>query len=234
MAALLTMQDSQDKIEQYIKIARSMGIKVSTPDINLSNVSFTENNGDILFGLGSIKGVGETSIPEIINNRPYQSLEDAINKIEKKYFNKRVGTALIKSGAFDFYNTNRNQLLKDFLIIRKDKDELPNPDEYTKKVCDLMEKEVLSTHVTNIPFWESISTGSNVQVNYKITSLNERVDKNNRLMGFFKGECNGCEISAIAFAHVYSKNIGKLMQDKEVILKGIKDDKGTLIINKVI
>ena len=233
MASLLTMQDNQDKIEQYIRVARKMGIKISAPDINISNINFTENNGEILFGLGSIKGVGETSIPSIINNRPYQSLQDAINKIEKKSLNKRVGLALIKSGAFDFYNSNRNEVINEFYTLRKDKEELLDINSYNETICNEYEKEVLSTTVTNVPFWETIMANENVQVEFTITNIREKIDKNNKLMAFLKGEILGCEIEAIIFSHIYTKNIGKIMIGNIITLKGIKDDKGKLIINSV-
>lgn len=233
MASLLTMQDNQDKIEQYIRVARKMGIKISAPDINISNVNFTENNGEILFGLGSIKGVGETSIPSIINNRPYQSLQDAINKIEKKSLNKRVGLALIKSGAFDFYNSNRNEVINEFYTLRKDKEELLDINSYNETTCNEYEKEVLSTTVTNVPFWETIMANENVQVDFTITNIREKIDKNNKLMAFLKGKVLDCEIEAIIFSHIYTKNIGKIMIGNTVVIKGIKDDKGKLIINSV-
>ena len=210
-----------------------MGIKISTPDINLSQTNFTENNGEILFGLGSIKGVGETSIPAIIENRPYQSLQDAIEKIDKKIFNKRVGIALIKSGAFDSFEKNRFTLLNTFYTIRKDKDDRFNESDYDNKACDKMEKEVLSTNVTNIPYWENVNAGEDVQVQYEVTDIYEKIDKKGKLMGFLTGNSHGCDIKAIVFAHVYCKNLNKIEVGKTIILKGTKDDKGTLIVSSI-
>src|SRR5690606_25698073 len=80
MAALLTMEEDEDKRINYIKVANQMGIDIRVPDINKSGKEFTpdiENNA-ILFGFNSVKGVGKTSIPDIIANRPYASLEEAL------------------------------------------------------------------------------------------------------------------------------------------------------------
>jgi DNA polymerase-3 subunit alpha len=74
-----------------------MDIPVRTPDINKSRPSFTPIEGQILYGLGSIKGVGAASVPEIIAHQPYGSIEEIMEKVGKKAFNKTVGESLIKA-----------------------------------------------------------------------------------------------------------------------------------------
>ena len=233
MAALLTMQDNADKIDQYVKVARQMSIPICTPDINISGQGFVESNGSILYGLGSIKGVGESSIPAIIENRPYASIQHALDKIDKKFFNKRVGVSLIKAGAFDFENPNRHALLETFHTARKDKDELPPVEAYDREVCMEMEKEVLGTTITYVPFWDSVVPDQTVELAYDITKIQEKTDKNGGLMAFLTGTCEGVPIRAVVFARTYCRNIGYISEGATVVLKGKKDEKGGLVVTSV-
>jgi DNA polymerase-3 subunit alpha len=101
-AALLSMQNSEDKINLYVKTAKDYGINIKAPDVNNSQNDFIELNDEILYGLKTIKGVGSASIPNIIANRPYKNIQDCIDKLDSKSSNKRIGMGLIKAGAFDF------------------------------------------------------------------------------------------------------------------------------------
>ena len=127
-AAVLSAQSDDDKIQKYIKVAESEGIQVKVPDINLSEASFTpiteDGKKEILYGLASIKGVGESSIEPIMSARPYISLEDLISRVPKKYLNKRVINALAMSGALDSIEEgiDRIQIIKEIKRLRKDKD----------------------------------------------------------------------------------------------------------------
>lgn len=235
MASLLTMQTKDEKIEQYIKIANDMNIQVSAPHINDSCENFIEKDGRILFGLGSIKGVGESSIPAMIENKPYSSLEDAIEKVGKKFMNKRVGLALIKAGAFDFQNENRFEMINRLYELRKDKDDRLDEESYNRKECMLMEKEVLGTAITYSSLWDQIKANEKVEINFEIKSISEKTDKNGKLMAFADGECDGAPVRALVFASQYISNRmffeGKM--GNIITLGGKKDEKGTLIVSKV-
>ncbi len=67
MAALLTSEKTNtDKVVQYIRVCRDMGIEVLPPDINESNLDFSVVDGKIRFGLAAIKNVGESAIESIL------------------------------------------------------------------------------------------------------------------------------------------------------------------------
>ena len=98
MAALLTSKsDKVQKISVVINDCKRLGIKVSPPNINQSDVSFTAlpKNNEILFGLLAIKGLGESIAYKIIDNRPYKSMNDFVTKIA----DKTAIITLIKAGA---------------------------------------------------------------------------------------------------------------------------------------
>ena len=100
--------DESDKQEStnYTKMAkaigqiRAAGIQVSLADINKSFFGFLPDieSNQILFGLKGMLNVGDDLVQEIINNRPYVSPRDFLNKVKP---NKSAMVALIKGGAFD-------------------------------------------------------------------------------------------------------------------------------------
>lgn len=233
-AAYLSMQSLEDLV-RYIPLVRKEGIDVEVPDINVSNLDFTPNGNTILFGLGSIKGVGLSSIPAIIEHRPYTSLEDAMNKIGKKAFNKRVGSALIKSGAFSNIKHNRLELMNEFYDLRKDKDERLNNEDYGKELIMSFEMETLNCPVTYTPEWFSMEDKTEVEnVKVKITKVDERKDKSGNLMAFCKGDVGGgVEIDLIVFSSIYLNNLPYIKYDETVYLSGKKESDSKMIVKKV-
>lgn len=233
-AAYLSMQSLEDLV-RYIPLVRKEGIDVEVPDINVSNLDFTPNGNTILFGLGPIKGVGLSSIPAIIEHRPYISLEDAMNKIGKKAFNKRVGSALIKSGAFSNIEYNRSKLMNQFYDLRKDKDERLNNEDYGKELIMSFEMETLNCPVTYTPEWFSMEDKTEVEnVKVRITKVDERKDKSGNLMAFCKGDVGGgVEIDLIVFSSIYLNNLPYIKYDETVYLSGKKESDSKMIVKKV-
>ncbi len=88
------------KMAKAIGAVRSAGIKVSLADINKSGYGFVPDveNNEILFGLKGMLNVGDEVVEQIIENRPYVSPLDFINKVNPK---KNTMISLIKGGAFD-------------------------------------------------------------------------------------------------------------------------------------
>jgi DNA polymerase-3 subunit alpha len=120
MAALLTSEkDNTDKVVKYIDEVKHMGITLSPPDINKSQLEFSaiEKDGQdvILFGLGAIKGVGSAAVLSIIDvikeSGEFVSMEDFVNRIEPQKVNKRVIESIIKAGGFDRFGYSRKALL---------------------------------------------------------------------------------------------------------------------------
>ena len=92
--------NNYDKIATAIGKMRAEGINVTPPDINTSQYTFypdAEGNR-ILFGLRGLLNVGDEVISETIQNRPYTSPRDFIQKVNPK---KTSMISLIKAGAFD-------------------------------------------------------------------------------------------------------------------------------------
>jgi len=115
MTSLLTsVADNTDKTAIYIADCRRMKIPVLPPDINHSGIKYLESNEGIRFALCAVKNVGEGAIESIVRNRsvsPYTSLLDFCSRVDLRQVNKRVIESLIKAGAFDTIEKDRNLLL---------------------------------------------------------------------------------------------------------------------------
>ena len=106
MAANLTNEVSNtDKLSEYITEAKSMGLKILPPDINISEMNFAVNREKIIYGLIGIKNVGTAAVEEILRERnengSYKSFTDFVNRSDLHVINKKVLEAVIKSGLFD-------------------------------------------------------------------------------------------------------------------------------------
>ncbi len=116
MAALLTSEkDNTDKVVLHIAEARQGGVQVLPPDINESDLAFGAIEGKIRFGLGAIKGVGESAIEAIIEARktkPFSSLFDFCERVDGRRVNRKTMEALVQAGAFDFEKRHRKQLFE--------------------------------------------------------------------------------------------------------------------------
>ena len=117
MAAVLSSDmDNTDKVVMLLEDCQGMGLKVLPPNLKLSAYEFTVNaHGEIVYGLGAIKGVGESAIENIIDNQSqgveYSCLFSLCRILDTRKVNRRVLEALIKSGAMDHFNQQRSVLM---------------------------------------------------------------------------------------------------------------------------
>lgn len=121
MAAVLSSElGNSDRLSYYIENARSeLYITILGPDVNESGATFTpivsKGQKHIRFGLSAIKGVGDVAANSILEERkrngPFHSFIDFIQRVDSKASNRRVVENLIKTGAFDSMNANRQYLL---------------------------------------------------------------------------------------------------------------------------
>ena len=110
-----------EKLTHYIAYAKQEKIEVLPPDINKSDVYFTTDGKNILFGLSALKNVGIGVMEDIIKEReengPYKDFNDFIWRASAQALNKRCIESLIKTGAFDCFGKTRSQLMAVFSIM---------------------------------------------------------------------------------------------------------------------
>jgi DNA polymerase-3 subunit alpha len=117
MAAVLSSDmDKTDKVVTMIAECRDMKLKVLPPDINRCEYEFEPvDDATILYGLGAIKGLGESAIEAILQARAadgvFADLFDLCKRIDMRRVNRRVLESLIKAGALDGLGTHRAALM---------------------------------------------------------------------------------------------------------------------------
>ncbi len=118
MAAVMSRSRSDiSDITKLMDECKVMGIRVMGPDVNESNLGFAVNReGNIRFGLGAVKGVGESAVQAIVKERdkngPYSDIFDFVQRVNLNACNKKNIECLVLAGSFDsFTDMNREQYL---------------------------------------------------------------------------------------------------------------------------
>lgn len=116
MAAVMSRSLSDiTTITKLMDECKSMGIQVLGPDVNESNLKFTVNQqGNIRFGLGAVKGVGESAVQSVmeerVKNGPYTGIFDFVQRVNLNACNKKNLECLALAGGFDnFTELKREQ-----------------------------------------------------------------------------------------------------------------------------
>lgn len=186
MAALMTsVIDNPRKVAEYIYTCRQMGIKVLPPDINEGEGRFTATEEGIRYGLYAIKSIGRPVVDLIIEERnaggKYKTLQSFVERVAGREVNKRTLENLIKAGACDGLDGNRQQMMLTYNLLidnqtqqkknnmagqmslfdlvseeEKKSYEIQYPDvaEYSKEVKLGFEKEVLGIYLSGHPLEE--------------------------------------------------------------------------------
>ncbi|MFR9619979.1 MAG: DNA polymerase III subunit alpha [Rikenellaceae bacterium] len=107
MAALLSRNLADIKtLSGYMAECNRMNIKVLSPDINESRHTFTAiESGDVRFGMGGIKGVGDAAVASIVEERErngaYRDIVDFMERVNFSVVNRKCMESLAWAGAFD-------------------------------------------------------------------------------------------------------------------------------------
>ena len=114
-AVLSADMDNTDKVVILIDDCASNNISIRPPDLNVSQIKFSvDEEKNIRYGLGAIKGVGEAALGSILQERDsggnFTGLDDLCRRIDGSKVNKRVLESLIKAGAMDTFGINRASL----------------------------------------------------------------------------------------------------------------------------
>ncbi|MCP4458776.1 MAG: DNA polymerase III subunit alpha [Cytophagales bacterium] len=109
MASLLTHNlSNSDKVGFFMEECRNINIPVLGPHVNESGINFMVNKqGEIRFGLGAIKGTGESATQAIIDERDengsFTDIFDFSARVNLRAVNKKTFESLAKAGAFDCF-----------------------------------------------------------------------------------------------------------------------------------
>jgi DNA polymerase-3 subunit alpha len=106
MASVLSCDlGNTDNIQLFVDDCKNIGLTVLSPDINKSSYKFEDiDTQTILYGLGAIKGIGESLVDKIVSERQIEEFKDMYDfsyRVGFNRINKRILTTLIGSGAMD-------------------------------------------------------------------------------------------------------------------------------------
>lgn len=112
--------NNQKKLKVYLNATKDMGISIQPPNVNLSNESFSRDDKNIIFGLKSIKNVGQLAehiIEERRKNGKYSSLRNFVERLIDKGLNKQSLENLIYAGALDDFSGSRKEKIENLSKI---------------------------------------------------------------------------------------------------------------------
>tara|TARA_B100001057_G_scaffold437147_1_gene468747 strand:- start:89 stop:3508 length:3420 start_codon:yes stop_codon:yes gene_type:complete len=174
IAASMTMDISnQNKLSEFYEELKRLNINVVRPDINECFSDFRIKYDKFYYALGGIKAVGSEAISNIVkerlNNGNFKSINDFIQRINPKDINKLQLEGLVKAGAFDKLNNNRQSIFNSIPnIITKSKNYFENK---------------LANQI-NL-FDEDDTNEVNILENIKDWNFEERLSKEFEAIGFF-------------------------------------------------
>ncbi|MBD1165708.1 DNA polymerase III subunit alpha [Pelagibacterales bacterium SAG-MED10] len=159
IAASMTMDISnQNKLSEFYEELNRLNVEVVRPDINECFANFRTIDGKFYYALGGIKAVGYEAISNIIEERTangkFSSINDFLNRVNPKDINKLQLEGLVKAGAFDNINSNRQALFDSIPnIITKSKNIFENK---SANQIDLFSEEenIQDDIINNIEDWQ--------------------------------------------------------------------------------
>jgi DNA polymerase-3 subunit alpha len=174
IAASMTMDISnQNKLSEFYEELKRLNVEVIRPDINECFADFRTENDKFYYALGGIKAVGSEAISNIakerIKNGNFKSINDFIKRVDPKDINKLQLEGLVKAGAFDNLNNNRQSIFNSIPnIITKSKNDFDN------KVANQIDL-----------FGDNNDDENDIIDNTKDWEFEERLSKEFEAVGFF-------------------------------------------------
>lgn len=116
VAVLSSDMDNTDKVVASIAECKNLNLKLILPDVNQCDYKFLlSKNGEVVYGLGAIKGVGQSAVEAIVRERnangSFENLFSLCDRVDLSKLNRRTFEALIKAGAMDCFKVSRASLL---------------------------------------------------------------------------------------------------------------------------
>jgi DNA polymerase-3 subunit alpha len=174
IAASMTMDISnQNKLSEFYEELKRLNIKVTRPDINECYADFKTLDDNFFYALGGIKAVGYEAISNVVEERikngKFISINDFLKRINPKDMNKLQLEGLVKAGAFDSLNKNRQSLF----------DSIPNFILKTKNLFD-------NRSANQIDLFSDDETAQNDIINdIQDWKFEDRLSKEFEAIGFF-------------------------------------------------
>ena len=145
-ATMSTELTNTSKLREFVEELKKLNIEIIKPSINKCFSDFKAIKGKLFYGLGAIKNVGYEAISNIVNEREnngkFKSFFDFINRVNSKDVNKLQLEGLVKAGAFDEFDEDRNKILNSIpKILQKIKNINDDKENHQSNLFDEQEKD---------------------------------------------------------------------------------------------
>ncbi|QQO40392.1 DnaE-like DNA polymerase III alpha [Bacillus phage 268TH004] len=247
MAAVMTTKmGDQDKLAQVLQDVKREGFEFLAPDINLSGTDFTANKGKIIFPLGSVKGVGDGAVIEILDKKPFSSLEDLMERCNLRTLTKRAMEPLIFAGAFDslYPELTRKDVFIKYLELKKEakkKREEAKQMDWNEAIMAEHEKELIGVYITHHPMdkynfrlWREYAQGQQgCLIGGKVSKVKTFNDKKGNRMAFASIDTQEGVREIVVFASTFSGKTQELLKKGNMVMIEGKKDGEKLLANKL-
>ena len=225
MAATMSRNISNiTEITKLMDECKSMGVKVLGPDVNESNLKFSVNyHGDIRFGLGAIKGVGESAVQSILEERrkngEFKNIFDFVQRVNLSACNRKNIENLALAGGFDsfsgikredfFVKNAKDESFSDILVRYGNKYQLDKAAAANSLFGGEHAVEVATPEIVPAPLWSDL----------------ERLNKERDLVGIYLS-AHPLDEFAVILENVCNVHMAELtdltpLQNHDLVLGGI-------------
>lgn len=185
--------NNTDKIFVILNEIASQNIEVLAPDINHSNFKFTVKDNKISYGLSALKGVGEESMKELINERDkngvFKSLYDFNRRATRSVLNKRQIEKLILSNSFKGFEHSISKLFAnvEFIIQKSDSNTLFNNEDdsqfFLNKKFNILDN--IKAEFESYGFLYSQKKQTSILSKLNLLSFKEKIDNKSEMFEDF-------------------------------------------------
>ena len=225
MAATMSRNISNiTEITKLMDESKATGINTLGPDVNESLLKFSVNRkGDIRFGLGAIKGVGESAVQSILNERskngPFKNIFDFVQRVNLSACNRKNIENLALAGAFDnfpgikredfFVKNAKDETFTEVLVKYGNKYQLDKAEAANSLFGGDNMVEVTTPEIVSAPGWSDL----------------DRLNRERELVGIYLSAHPLDEYQIILenVCNTYMQDLSDLtpLQDRELIIGGI-------------
>ncbi len=228
MAATMTRNISNiTEITKLMDESKSLGINTLGPDVNESYMKFSVNpRGDIRFGLGAVKGVGESAVQSILDERskrgPFKDIFDFVQRVNLTACNRKNIENLALAGAFDgftgikredfFVKNAKDETFVEVLVRYGGKYQLDKAEAANSLFGGDNQVEIATPEIVPAPSWNDL----------------ERLNKERELVGIYLSAHPLDEFAVILnyVCNVHMMDLSNLtpLQDRDLIMGGVVTD----------
>ena len=225
MAATMSRNISNiTEITKLMDECKATGVNVLGPDVNESSLKFSVNRkGDIRFGLGAIKGVGESAVMSILTERekggPFKNIFDFVQRVNLSACNRKNIENLALAGGFDsfdgikredfFVKNAKDETFVEVLVRYGNKYQMDKAAAVNSLFGGEHQVEMATPEIVKAPSWGAL----------------ERLNKERELVGIYLS-AHPLDEFAVVLENVCNAHMAELadltpLQNRDLVLGGI-------------